>query len=118
MITEAQIREHLANYLAGSESLDSFEDWLVEQSWNMHRDSSEGAQDLVNQIELRLSEHSDGNLSEDKLKRELHQFLENFSITVEEWEEVRVTTRIRRVVFSSAAKTLPLEALSQAAFSH
>jgi hypothetical protein len=115
MITESQIREHLANYLAGSESLDSFEDWLVAQSWNMHRDSSEVAQELVNQIELRLSEHSDGLLSEKQLREELYQFLERFIVSIVEIEEV--TTRVRRVIFSTAsAQTLPLEALAQAAF--
>lgn len=37
----------------------------------MHKDSEQKAQDLVSDIELRLSEHSDGLLSEDELKREL-----------------------------------------------
>lgn len=117
MITDAQIREHLANYLAGGESLDSFEDWLVEHSWNMHLDSSESAQELVNAIELRLSEHSDGYLPENKLRQELHQFLENFSVIVEEEREVIVTreiTRIKRVIYSSAP-TIRLETLFQEA---
>lgn len=117
MITEAQIRKHLANYLAGSESLDDFEDWLVEHSWNMHLDSSGSAQELVNQIELRLSEHSSGHLSDTKLRQELHQFLENYSVTVEEYEVVRVTTvRVKRTIFSSAAKTLPFETTFQEVF--
>ena len=41
MIADNQIRERLARYLSGEISLDHFEDWLVEVSWNMHRDSDE-----------------------------------------------------------------------------
>jgi len=112
MITERQIREHLARYLTGGESLDHFEDWLVEQSWNMHRDSSEAAQSLVNEIELRLSEHSDGLLSENALRDELHRFLENFTVIIEEEREVvREITRVKRIILATAAQTLPFEAL-------
>lgn len=82
----------------------------------MHQDSSEAAQELVNQIELRLSEHSDGILSESNLARELRRFLENYSVVVEE-QEVRVTTihRVKRIIFSTASQTLPLEGQFQEA---
>jgi len=76
MITESQIREHIASFLAGEESLDAFEDWLVQNSWNMHRDSSEAAQQLVAEIELRLSEYSSGHLDEGALRNELRSFVE------------------------------------------
>ncbi len=104
MISEAQIREHLASYLAGSESLDDFEDWLVATSWNMHRDSSEIAQHLVNEIELRLSEYSDGHLSDRALRRELSEILNNKSVDI----DVETTTRIRLRFSSSPTIRLPL----------
>lgn len=71
MITENQIRESLARYLRREISLDQVEDWLVERSWNMHRDSDEAAQKLAAAIELRLAEHSSGHLSESSLRSEL-----------------------------------------------
>jgi|SRR6185436_1745912 len=71
MINESQIRQHIASFLAGKESLADFEDWLARNSWNMHKDSEQNAQDLVSDIELRLSEFSSGHLSEDELKQEL-----------------------------------------------
>ena len=71
MIAENQIRERLARYLLGEISLDEFEDWLVERSWNMHLDSDETAQKLAAAIELRLAEHSSGHLSNDGLRKEL-----------------------------------------------
>jgi hypothetical protein len=71
MIAENQIRERVARYLVGEISLDELEDWLVERSWNMHRDSDEAAQKLAAAIELRLAEHSSGHLSDDGLRKEL-----------------------------------------------
>jgi len=71
MITEAQIQQQLFGYLTRALSLNEFEDWLVQQSWNMHRDSSEAAQRLVGAIELRLAEYSDNHLTDDGLEREL-----------------------------------------------
>lgn len=75
MINESQIREKLGRYLRGDLSLDPFEDWLAQSSWDMHKDSSEEAQGLVSAIELRLAEHSSGHLNESALKDELRQFV-------------------------------------------
>ncbi len=75
MITEPEIRAQLALYLRGKNSLDQFEDWFAESSWNMHKDSSGEAQHLASQIELRLAEHSSGHLPEDELRKELRQHL-------------------------------------------
>jgi hypothetical protein len=82
MISESHIREHLASFLAGDESLDAFEDWLVQNSWNMHRDSCGGAQQLVAEIELRLSEYSSGHLDENALRRELRPFVEQYQASI------------------------------------
>jgi hypothetical protein len=71
MITESQIRERLRDYLARKICLSTFQDWLVTQSWNMHRDSDKTAQRLVGAIELRLAEHSEDHLSKRELDREL-----------------------------------------------
>ncbi len=74
MISESQIRERLGRYLQRGLSLDQFEDWIAEQSWNMHKDSSEEAQGLAAAIELRLVEHSSGHLDEEALRDDLRQF--------------------------------------------
>ncbi|MGB8989947.1 MAG: hypothetical protein WCC37_25345 [Candidatus Sulfotelmatobacter sp.] len=74
MIAENQIREKLGRYLRQELSLDQFEDWIAQQSWNMHKDSSESAQKLASAIELRLAEHSNGHLDEPILREELRQF--------------------------------------------
>jgi len=74
MIAENKIREKLARYLRNELSLDHFEDWIVEGSWNMHRDSEPAAQKLAGAIELRLAEHSSGHLDECALREELKAF--------------------------------------------
>lgn len=74
MIAESQIRRELGRYLRRELSLERLEDWLAQQSWNMHKDSSEAAQKLASAIELRLAEHSSGHLDEPALREELRQF--------------------------------------------
>ena len=75
MILEVEIREKLAKVLSGKLDLESFEDWLVQQSWNMHLDSDRAAQELASGVELALAEHSSGHLSDDELRQELHSLL-------------------------------------------
>jgi hypothetical protein len=75
MITEAQIRDRLFGYLTREITLNEFEDWLVQHSWNMHQDSDEVAQHLVGAIEVRLAEYSNEHLDDDSLERELRGLL-------------------------------------------
>jgi hypothetical protein len=72
MILESEIRARLAELLSRKLDLELFEDWLVQRSWNMHLDSDRGAQELASAVELALSEHSAGHLSERELRQELH----------------------------------------------
>ena len=75
MITESQIRDKVNELSENKIDMDAFEDWLVSQSWNMHRDSDETAQRLASAIELRLSEFSAGHLSELQFKEEVRGLL-------------------------------------------
>ena len=83
MINENAILEQLSRYLGNQISLDEFEDWFVQSSWNAHRESEPVAFKLVSAIELKLAEHSSGHLSELDLK-----------------EEIRALTQPRVVYFS------------------
>ncbi len=82
MIAESQIREKLGRFLSKEISLDQFEDWLVQKSWNMHKDSCEVAQKLASMIELRLAEHSSGHLSDCELRDELRPLVANYTVKV------------------------------------
>ena len=82
MISESQIREKLIRFLSNDISLDVFEDWFVQQSWDMHKDSNEAALRLASAIELRLAEHSGGHLSECGLRDELRPFVTNYTMSM------------------------------------
>jgi hypothetical protein len=71
MIAELEIRSNLVRFLSKEMSLDQLEDWLVQRSWNMHKDSGEEARKLASAIELRLAEYSSGHLDESGLRDEL-----------------------------------------------
>ena len=82
MIADYQIRQWLARYLHKEVSLDQFEDWIVQQSWNMHLDSELSAQNLASAIELRLAEYSSGHLDENQLRSELLPFITSYNAVV------------------------------------
>ncbi len=70
MIRENEIKDVIQKYLAGG-SLDRFEEWLAERSWNMHRDSEPDVQRLVGGIQMLIAEHGYGNISEASLRQQL-----------------------------------------------
>jgi hypothetical protein len=77
MITEYEIRDGLARYLAGDSDLETFDGWLAQRSWNMHLDSSVEAQELVSAIELALAECSSHHLSLSELRHGFFELLSN-----------------------------------------
>lgn len=75
MIQENEIRARLLSL----SDLGEFEDWLAQQSWNMHQDSDPSAQRLVGKIELALAEFHNGDINE----ASLFQMLRNLARTYE-----------------------------------
>ena len=76
MINVNEIRNHLASYLAQHVSFSEFEDWLIDNSWNMHKDSSNEAQELVNEINASIYEYLDKHVDEHQLKAKLGAHLQ------------------------------------------
>jgi hypothetical protein len=83
MIAVSEIRREISRYLRGDISLDRFEDWLVQHSWNMQLDSEEAAQKLAAAVELRLAEHSSGHLDESDLREQLRSFINQDTVRIE-----------------------------------
>ena len=75
MVSSSQIRERLAIFLDNRLDLESFEDWFVQNTWNIHLSGSEAAEALTFAIEESFSEYSSGHLDEQELRRELSQIL-------------------------------------------
>lgn len=105
MIKENEIRAELVKYLANEQSLDEFEDWFVQHSWDMHKDSDLSAQRLAAAIELHLAEHSNGHLSEDELRDRLRPYVVRYVVTVSfassEIDNIEVES-------SGTSRTIPL----------
>lgn len=70
-MAEIQLREQIAKLHQGELSLDEFEDWFAQASWNIHKSARLGLQRMVYAVELRLAEHDSGHLPERDLVREL-----------------------------------------------
>lgn len=80
MIQENEIRAQLLEYLSGNRNLDDVEDWIVQQSWNMHRDSNPDAQRLVGQIELALAEYNNNHISDVALRQRLDRIASTYIV--------------------------------------
>ena len=77
MIQENDIRAKLLEI----PDLDEFEDWLVQHSWDMQRDSDHASQQLVGKIELALAEYSNGHLSESELRQHLKNLARTYEVS-------------------------------------
>jgi hypothetical protein len=82
------IREQLADYLAGKNSLREFEDWFFSETWDIDEIDNTDNQTLVDlanlvyAIKLRLAEFSHGDWTEAELHSMLHSILEKHVILV------------------------------------
>lgn len=64
MIHERDVRAKIAAVLRNEISVVDFARWIMSNSWNMHKDSSSEAVDLVSNIHLLLAERHDAQSDE------------------------------------------------------
>jgi hypothetical protein len=62
-------------YLNGRIRLDAFEDWVVENTWNIHLENDPSAARIAFAIEESLAEFSSRHISESELKNEFRSIL-------------------------------------------
>ena len=66
---DADVRRHLADYLAGKSKLNAFEEWFVPNALSLAEEvGDQSVMDLIYEIELRLAEYSHGDWTSDELK--------------------------------------------------
>ncbi len=80
MISDQDIREKLLAYLSGHLTLDTFEDWIVQNTWNVHQWGSRATRDLAYSIEAKLAEHSGDQISEEVLRKKLAPLTQELQI--------------------------------------
>ena len=82
MLRIEELREQLASYIANEIPFSVFEDWLIDQSWDMHKDSPVDAQELVHSINESIFKYLDQYISEAVLKRELLALIKDQTVHV------------------------------------
>lgn len=76
------IRQQLADYLAGKISLRQFEDWFFAETWDSDEAENQILANFVYSIKLRLAEFSHGDWTEAELRSMLLSILEKHEIVV------------------------------------
>ena len=75
-VLERQIREQVAEYIAGELSLAQLKDWIMPVLWETDRDADPTAYALAAEINARLIEYSNG----DWLDSEVRDLLDPLSL--------------------------------------
>jgi hypothetical protein len=107
MLQTSEIRDKIIQELSGRLSLEDFEDWLAQRSWNMHLDSSREAQELAADIQLRLAEFSLGHLPETQLREDFKKFVSNFVVHIRDVWEPRSTSNSTPILMQPRWETQP-----------
>jgi hypothetical protein len=92
-----EIREHLAEYLAGKSSLRDFEDWFFSETWDIDQTNDLALLNLVYEIKLRLAEFSNGDWTASEIDRILRSILERYEMNAPQ----------SRVQFGTSNKNYP-----------
>jgi hypothetical protein len=107
MVSSSQIKEQLARFLDNQISLDEFEDWFVQNTWNIHLSGSVSAESLTFAVEESLSEYSSQHIGEPILRQELSLILgaENKVLNIVDSPQIVYSFR-----YSSPLALLPVRA--------
>jgi hypothetical protein len=81
MIQEIEIRAKLVALEGGELPLWHFRDWIERASFNMHRDSSDAAMDLVGNIGLLFADYDLRIISEKSLREQLLALLHHVVVS-------------------------------------
>jgi hypothetical protein len=110
-----EIRTQLAKYLArgvdksqDSISIEQFEDWIAQNTWNIHQGGEDEASALAYEIEAKLAEYSGGHIDEGVLRSNLLPLVTSY---VPKQGFTWAWNRITQVPFPFAV-SVPRDALS------
>ena len=77
-----EIYAKASEFVDGKVSLRQFEEWFVPATWSVHRANDQVAESLADEIDLSISEHTDGLLSIDELRLEFANTIRPFAPAV------------------------------------
>lgn len=85
---DLEIHYQLVKYLAAEQTLSDFRNWFDASTWDIEQSGlSQDALDIVGEIELRLSEFSNGHITETELQQKLLPLARQFSQQGQVWAE-------------------------------
>ena len=67
MLSTQSLREQLDRYAEGSLGIESLEEWLASETWDINRWASRGLQHLVQSIQSVLIRHTSGDATESEV---------------------------------------------------
>ncbi len=108
------IREQLADYIAGKLSLREFEDWFFSETWdideidNTDNQTSTNLTNLVYGIKLRLAEFSHGDWTEVELRSMLLSILEKHVIVIGNTTMIRQSQVVYGTSSSNYSVPMPI----------
>jgi hypothetical protein len=106
-----EIRDKVRQWLVGEISYHQFEDWFVPVAGTIATESDLEAESLVHDIDMSMSEYSDGVLSAQELRAEVESAIRPFALPVVRY---RVISPPQAVTISLRAGTLPRKARFEA----
>lgn len=87
-LIDLEIHNQLVQYLAEDISLREFRNWFDASTWNMEqRGANHDALELAGEIELRLSEFSNGHWTEVELRNMLLPLVRDYTQRERSWVE-------------------------------
>ncbi len=105
---DLEIRNCLISYLVGEISLDSFQDWFLPATWDVHESGDSSAEDLTYAIQHSLAEYTNDHLTDAELRSRLVPLTNTF------WSD----TSIRQLRTSSASVVVAYPVTFQSPGSH
>src|SRR5258708_113549 len=76
---ERRVRQRLARFVTGQESLRKFNAWFIPATWDVDQ-AAASLRDLVYGVKARLDEYDDGYVTKDQLKQKLSLILQSYRL--------------------------------------
>lgn len=80
MIHEREIRAQLAKTVMRQLSVDDFADWVLSNTWNVHKESTRETAELVASLELLFAERDDDAYTSDEVMKRLERLLNTITV--------------------------------------
>jgi hypothetical protein len=95
---DVEIKLWLDRYLRREIILREFQRWFVPSTWNIDETENRVARDIAAYIDLKLAEFSNRHWTEDELREQLGQILENQTY------EIEINFKLTKPQFYSTAR--------------